>query len=410
MRHLNRLAVAATALALAAAGIAAAPAQAAPSGNVLAGVPVPGGFASWSELLTVQDGMNAAAARVTALGRAGGGAGYAGIVADPTTRELRVYWKGPAPASLASTARAAVPVRVLPAAYSERELQSAASRLLARAGDQVTMVGPRADGAGLLVGTAGAVIPAAAYAGVPVTLETNVSPVSATRLNDAPPWSGGARWHNFTQGGTRCSTGFGIRQAGVNRILSAAHCGETGDLAEDQTGQDIGRIGTDIEGNDVLVINATSQARVYNNTTNVAGQVLTEFTNAVAGSQASAVGNLVCTSGSFSGTRCSIRVGATNQCVTFRDIGVICGQVRADRTDGTNAAGPGDSGGAVLTTVAGDATRVIARGTISGIDDINFAVPCTGYDTSPGRVCASRVFYEDIVPGLAAVNATVLVG
>lgn len=242
MRHLNRLAVAVSAVALVAVGLAAAPAQAAPSGSMVAAEPVPGGFGSWSQLFTTQDRMNAAGARVTALGRADARSGYAGIVADPTTRELRVYWKGKAPADLAATAASAVPMRVLPAAYSERELQAAATRLLARAGDRVTMVGPRADGAGLLVGTAGAAIPAAEWAGVPVTLETGVAPRAATRLNDAPPWSGGARWRNATRGG-QCSTGFGIRQAGLNRILTAAHCGETGDLAEDPTGQDIGRIG-----------------------------------------------------------------------------------------------------------------------------------------------------------------------
>lgn len=407
MRHINRLAVAATALALAAVGIAAAPAQGAPSGNVLAGEPVPGGFASWSDLFTTQDRMNTAGARVTAIGRADARSGYAGIVADPTTRELRVYWKGQAPANLASTARAAVPVRVLPAAYSERELRAAANRLLARAGDRVTMVGPKADGSGLLVGTAGAVIPAAEYAGVPVTLETNVAPAPATRLNDAPPWSGGARWHNFTRGGA-CSTGFGIRQAATNRILTAAHCGQTGDLAEDPTGQDIGRIGTDVLANDVQVINANSQARVYNNSTDAAGRVVSEFTNAVAGGQTSAVGNIVCSSGSFSGTRCSIRVGAVGLCIDVRGVGQVCGQVRADKIDGTNAGGEGDSGGPVLSTVPGDATRVIARGTLTAIDDTNFRVACTGYDTRADRLCASRIFYEDIVAGLAAVNATLL--
>ncbi|GGL10480.1 hypothetical protein [Mangrovihabitans endophyticus] len=409
MRHINRLAAAACALALAAVGFGQAPAQAAPSSNVLASVPVPGGFESWSELLSTQDRMNAAGARITALGRADDRSGYAGIIADPTTGELRVYWKGRPPANLSTTARATVPVRTLSAAYSERELQAAASRLLARAGDRVTMVGPRADGAGLLVGTTGAAIPAAKYAGVPVTLETNVAPLPATRLNDAPPWSGGARWHNVNRS-VRCSTGFGIRQAGANRILTAAHCGQTGDLAEDPTGQDIGRIGTDVLRNDVQVINANSQARVYNNTTNASGGVVSEFSNAVAGSQTSAVGNLVCTSGSFSGTRCSIRVGAVNLCINVQGVGQVCGQVRADKVDGTNAGGQGDSGGPVLTTVAGDTTRVIARGTLTAIDSANFRVPCTGYDTSATRLCASRIFYEDIVPGLSAVNATILAG
>lgn len=53
---------------------------------------------------------------------------------------------------------------------------------------------------------------------------------------------------------------------------------------------------------------------------------------------------------------------------------------------------------------------MIARGTLTAIDDATFRVPCTGYDASATRVCSSRIFYEDIVAGLAAVGATILVG
>ena len=62
---------------------------------------MPGGFASWSELLRLQQRMNTAAARITNGRRsAGANSGFAGIVADPTTRQLQVYWKGEPPANL----------------------------------------------------------------------------------------------------------------------------------------------------------------------------------------------------------------------------------------------------------------------------------------------------------------------
>ena len=41
-------------------------------------------------------------------------------------------------------------------------------------------------------------------------------------------------------------TGFGVRQSGVNRMLSAAHCGSTGQIANDPTGERMGAVGTDV--------------------------------------------------------------------------------------------------------------------------------------------------------------------
>lgn len=407
MGHLKRLAVAAAVTTLAAVGLAATPAQAEPTGSFLAGVPVPGGFASWAELLGTQERMNAAADRIEAAARANPRSGYAGVVADPLNRELRVYWKGRAPANLTAFARGAVPVRLLPAAHSERELTAAAARLWAAADEAVTLVGPRADGSGLRVGTAGRMIPASSYAGVPVTLDTSVRPMAATRLNDAAPWTGGARWVNATRN-RGCSTGFAVRQSNANRMLSAAHCGTTGQIANDGAGDRIGAIGTDVNANDVLVINANSQGRVYNNTVNSTGGVASEFTNPVVGTQTNRVGNIVCTSGSFSGTRCDLQIVAINLCFDMtHDIeGTtrVCGQVEANHRFGGNAAGGGDSGGAVLVANSANTTQVFARGTATAIDS-DRPVSCTGYVTT-NRDCSSAVYYEDITAGLAAVGAT----
>jgi hypothetical protein len=410
MRNLSRTAVTALAMALAMVGATAVTAEAAePPGSPWAGARVPAGFASWSELFTVQERMNAAADRIVKAARQDTGSGYAGIVADPTTRELRVYWKGQPPADLSVTARAAVPMRVLPAAYSKKELKAAQARLLARAGDQVTTVGPRADGAGLLVGTAGAVFPAADYAGVPVTLETGVAPAVGTRANDAAPWKGGGRWINETLGGS-CSTGFGIVHGGFTRVLSAGHCAEPLDLAGDPTGENIGRVVRDEDATDVLVINGDSTGLVFVNTMDAQGRVVREFTSRVVGARSSQVGNVVCTSGAASGSRCTIDVNAVDQCQVFRtpfDGNIeICGLVRADQRNGTNAGGQGDSGGPVVMFDGTDTSRAFATGTYTGGDD-NRVVACTGYVTT-NRTCWSRAWYVDINVGLDAVDATLL--
>ena len=100
---------------------------------------------------------------------------------------MRVYWKGAPPANLTAAARTTVPVKVLPAAHSKRELEAAADKLLSLAGGQITQVGPRADGAGLLVGTSGAAVPAADYAGVPVTMRTDVACACQHRFTETHP-------------------------------------------------------------------------------------------------------------------------------------------------------------------------------------------------------------------------------
>ncbi|MEU7613809.1 hypothetical protein [Micromonospora sp. NPDC049204] len=407
---LRRVAVAAFGLTLLAAGVTAAPATAAPggkaatAGSFVDSTPVPGGFASWSELLRLQERMNTAAARITNAAERSANSGFAGIVADPTTRHLQVYWKGEPPANLVATTRATVATKVLSAPYSQRELVAAADRLRAKVGNQITTVGPRADGAGLLVGTQDGLLGASALAGVPVTVQTGVAAAPATRWDDSPPWWGGAAWRNTATGGG-CSTGFGVYQGGVTRVLSAAHCANLNVLATDPTGQTIGTVGTRNVSTDTLLLNGSGGGRVFNNSTNAAGQVVSEFNNQVIGATASQVGNWVCTSGAYSGTRCSIQVKARNLCINVRNFGTVCGQVQAENTTRTNAVGQGDSGGPVEIVNAANTLQVWATGTNTAIDDTNTSVACTGY-VPTGRTCAWRFYYEDIFSGMAGVGAS----
>ncbi|MEU8116275.1 hypothetical protein [Micromonospora sp. NPDC048947] len=407
---LRRVAITAIGLTLLAAGVTATPAAAAPggkattAGSFVDSTPVPGGFASWSELLRLQQRMNTAAERITKVAERSPNSGFAGVVADPTTRHLQVYWKGEPPASLVATARSTVATTVLPAAYSQRELLAAADRLRAKAGNEITTVGPRADGAGLLVGTQDGLLGATAMAGVPVTVETRVAAAPATRWDDSAPWWGGAAWRNTTTGGG-CSTGFGVFKNGNARILSAAHCGNLNNVATDPTGQSMGTVSTRNAGTDTLLLSAGAGGRVFNNSTAANGDVVSEFSNQVIGASASQVGNWVCTSGAYSGTRCSIQVKARNLCINVRDFGQVCGQVQAENTTGANAVGQGDSGGPVEIVNAANTLQVWATGTTTAIDDTFTSTTCTGY-VKTGRVCAWRFYYEDIFSGMAGVGAT----
>ncbi|MFC7385922.1 chymotrypsin family serine protease [Sphaerisporangium rhizosphaerae] len=367
---------------------------------------VPGGFASWKDLLATQEKLVKAADRITAAVKAQGGAGFAGIVAAPENHELRVYWKGNAPrhiGNLVGQVRREVPVSVLPAAYSARELEREMNRLVRRSPDAITAIAPNVDGSGLTVSgvDSGLTRSKVADSAVPVTVEAGVKPTLATRWDDSPPWWGGGAWRNANTGGG-CSTGFAVTYGGTSRMLSAGHCGDAGQTATDPTGQVIGSISPDNNGLDVLLINGTSAGRVFNN--NV-GSTSPEFSNPVIGTTSSYVGLWVCTSGAYSGTNCSIQVQQVG--VTINVGYLITGTVRAEQSAHTNAVGQGDSGGSVEVVNPSNTLQVYAAGVNTAIDG-STAVACTGYVTS-GRTCAWRMYYSPwsnataAFPGIAIV-------
>lgn len=301
---------------IAAAGMGTAQAAGAPdpvkpwtTGSVEHTGPVPGGYASWKDLLLDQQKMVRAADRITAA-LADGGEGYAGVIAAPENRELRVYWKGkPAKAinDLVGRLRRDVAISVLPARYSARELREAA-RLIRAGSGTLSSIAPLQDGSGLTTSTTtlGAARTAIAGAAVPVDLEYGVRPELASRWNDIPPWYGGGAWRNAGTG-AGCSTGFAVAYQGAQGIWTAGHCGNPGQGATDPTGQVIGQVSTKVASLDLLFISAGGGGRIFNNPV---GNVFTEYSNPVIGTQSSYVGLFVCTSGAYSGTNCNIRVTA----------------------------------------------------------------------------------------------------
>ncbi|MBW4718275.1 S1 family peptidase [Saccharothrix obliqua] len=362
---------------------------------------VPGGFGSWAELLAVQARLDVAADQVVALG----GEGFAGTVTAAENRELRVYWKGVLPpdtADLVTRLRGEVPVSVLPAPYSGRELSAEAARLIGLAG--VTSVAREHDGSGLVVATREEAAWSALSSAVPLRRTTS-TPVPASRGADTPPYWGGARWSSPTG---QCSTGFAVRVGGASRMLSAGHCANNGERARSGGGLDMGEVSGKDEGHDRLLIHADSAGRVYDG-----GVGTGEFSKAVGGARANHVGDWLCTSGAFSGVRCGSRVTAVGLSVRIqRPDGteyVISPVAAAEQVDRLGAVGNGDSGGPVFDLSGPDPDHPIAKGTLSAID-LSAEALCQGVPAGEGRRCAWRFFHIDVVDSLTAYNATIATG
>lgn len=369
---------------------AASPAQPATLAARIA-EPVPGGLASWDDLFRRQHTMNSAVAAVRAADTAGN---YSSAIADPIRASVTIYWRGPvAPAvqAVVDARRKAIPIVVAPAQYTERELAAEAARL--GQNPAFASVAPEVDGNGLAItwatGRAAAVARSWAEASSPMPLRYEGTPTDTallSRQDDAAPYSAGA-WTN------NCTTGWSVVLGSATRLLTAAHCGANGTVARDGGGQVVGTVGGANTTRDTAVITTAAQARMWD------GGVQSTFFKAVAAVEQSLVGNQVCTSGSRSGVRCGIRVSAVN--VTS---GGKTPLVRGVKTDHTNAAGNGDSGGPVFSTWG---AKVIAKGLISGGDTFT-NVPCTG-TVGGTRVCYYQITWPDAAQTLLFYNASLLV-
>jgi hypothetical protein len=372
--------------------------------------PVPAGFASWSELIAIQNGLDTA---VTELNRApGAAAGLAGMVAAPQSGRLVLHWKGtvpPATAQVIDRLRRTVPIDVRAAKHSVAELVEASRTFVARPG--VVSAGPNSDGSGIV-----ATAEAAALSGIPrsVTVRGAKVPVSVTvgapaipaacsggRLSDCAPHRAGARYVNPSGG--RCTTAFKVARQQKLYLITAAHCADNNQILKNgDESEVIGHGEADNTGRDILLIRAVGNLsnHVYVGNANTAN-----FAR-VTSSSASAVGQLVCTSGSFTGLNCSIQVAAVNQFVNFTGIGVIGPLVTASHTSGGVAVGRGDSGGPVITR-ADTVGNTTAKGTITGLANASI-VPCPPPPNS-ASLCGSTVYYADITESMNFYGAGVVI-
>jgi hypothetical protein len=347
--------------------------------------PVPKGFSSWSEVYELQARLNAAAERVLAADEAGN----ASIVAKPESRELRVYWKGAVPAAVRGiSADLDVPVTVLPAKYTHRELVKQARRL---ADDpQLAAVAPEPDGSGLTA-TVTERVPLSertrlrARSTVPMKIEVGLPPQAvAGRQADTQNYWGGSRY-NSPLGS--CTNGLPIRFGNSFHMITAGHCGNDGNAANipgqaSPTGTFFSRSAC----RDTALIDYRNalQTRVYTGPFDSSSSV------EVLGATPDFVGNLVVTSGASSGEHLNVRVEAID---VFTGVGgIACTPVgpltrASGATSTTCVVAPGDSGGPVYAYVG---TNVVARGTITAGN--------VGSATCPGTVPSggSTVFYAPL--------------
>lgn len=377
----------------------------------LALAPVPGGFAGWSELMSMQNTLNTAAEKIQKAAAMSARNGYAGVVAAPENRELLVYWQGEVPAAVERVIEEqnrSVPVRVLPARYSQEQLLAEVRRL--GRNDALGEVAPRADGSGVDVrwakGRSQAATLAAenllATATVDVRVDTAAGEVETTpftgrcadgaswcREDDSSPYYAGARTAN-------CTVGWPMHHQATTRLLSAAHCAGLAETVHDGGGDSMGPVLIDSQREDTLVIDARGAGRMWDG-----GWQNSTYTKPIAGASFSNVGNWLCTSGASSGVLCGIQVKANNLAV-----GSAYPLVKAEQADHASAAGHGDSGGPVFELTSAN-SKVLAKGTISA-GDVNTKVGCTG-EMWQGRECAWRIYYADTTQALTRYRAVIVV-
>ncbi|MGL4178146.1 MAG: S1 family peptidase [Dermatophilaceae bacterium] len=369
--------------------------------------PAPAGFASWDDLLAVQEKLSRAAARLEALD----GTGYSGIVVSPERNLVALYWNGAMTArerTVLGSMRSSVAVDLVAAPYSRRTLLAEVRRVAAQPG--VATVAPRPDGTGLRVAmsTAAGRRSAASVltSTVPLILEPeSTQPRALSRENDRDPFYGGARV-SFG-GGPECSTGFPVVERLLtypiaHGMLSAGHCGSVGEtVGQPGTGNSLGSVVHDDDIHDSLVIDVQPSRDPRVAPYIYEGGVLDQpqYYSPVVGDGPNFVGEYVCTSGAFSGTMCGGRVDAVDVSI---DNGPFGGGrshpdvVAVSQIDGYPLAGDGDSGGPVYSYQhGGSPDAIIARGIVVA-GDARSTVPCRGVPTSAGRSCSSVVYYTDI--------------
>lgn len=203
----------------------------------------------------------------------------------------------------------------------------------------------------------------------------------ASRDLDSSPFSAGADIVRDAGGGYIgfCTTSFAFTSSGQERLFTADHCGNTGQVW--RTGRNLANatVGTmtapaqNVPRRDIATISGGDYgARVYT------GPNSSSTTIAVAGYTAPVVNQILCYSGAPSGTVCNNRVTHTGLTINYGPGSVHDGITRTVQQNGTPAVGSGDSGGPVYAPTSDG--RATAVGVISGISGGGSA--CTGDPSS----------------------------
>ncbi|MFW6774063.1 hypothetical protein ACOACO_07250 [Nocardioides sp. CPCC 205120] len=191
------------------------------------------------EILRRTDLLTTALAAVGLDGQEAYPAGFAGVVTNQSDMAIHLFWvDGAVPATVTRTLQSLlgeVQVQVHSATHDRNALNRRIAEFADAENMGITSLGPRNDGAGVVLTHApDAGIDAVAAAerlGVPVwVVPGGVSP-AANRNYDASPVKGGALLQTEVDGGggySICSSGFVVRRDSASgtalRMLTAAHC------------------------------------------------------------------------------------------------------------------------------------------------------------------------------------------
>lgn len=281
--------------------------------------------------------------------------GYAGL--ELQDDRVVLWWKGTVPAPVRRAVGAAqrtAPVQIATAAHSLHELRAAGTTIRTSLTAGKPRIKYAVDGSRVVVDMAGATtgfttaqIPAV---GVPVDVVDQGAKVLTSRRDDWPQWKSGADQIN---GNSRCTTGFPVRNADAEFILTAGHCGSNGNTIRDGVGEFVGTFTGDRDDHDIALVHTPSGA---DNLMYVGG-LDSNVVTTVEGWDWVFPGEYLCQSGGSSardtgGPVCGLRVEKFNT-----DSGDA---VEARQVDGRPAVRGGDSGGPVFGPSASG--NVIAKG------------------------------------------------
>jgi hypothetical protein len=216
------------------------------------------------------------------------------------------------------------------------------------------------------------------------------------------------------------------------KLLTAGHCAQNGELAitgdpthtNDKwvgtvTGRTVGGTAVarrDLELIDPATVGSTAGGYIYNGVFLSASDPYTSNRiMPIGGTAPTFLHNLIYASGALSGWRPTVTVMAVDSTFQLNMNGTavwVSPLIRADKEDGQNVAGNGDSGGPVG-WFTDDFSHFLAMGTMVAGDSPNAPATCTGVPASPapnGRKCSYRVFYAPILDSLQYYGASIITG
>jgi len=227
--------------------------------------------------------------------------------------------------------------------------------------------------------------------------------LTSGRDYDEPPWKGGDYITDHVFG---CTSGFGVKIDGQNRLLTAAHCFHTGEEIFNGRGDEGGsndQIGTVAQrltasgASDAEAIAANSADRVY------LGPYRTTSVATIAGQVDNPVGATVYNDGAYSGLTGALTIVARDMCIQPGGFRRECGVVEAVGSIGEIANQDGDSGGPMPRAIDG---KAYAAGLVSASTTAD-SISCV--HNLPDQ-CYTNVFYANIESALSQLHAVLKTG